>query len=353
MNRRIASAARRRSGISLIEVLMSIFILAVGLLGIASLLPLGQRQIEEAEQHDRAAIIGQNAFRTFRTRGYSNYQWWCSPSGTSVAQNTSPFAQPVLTTPIIIDPLLASNTALTATANVPHSGTLLKRFTVKQTPGNSGGAAINAAAAEAVFVARDDLILTQGNTPEDSSSLKLDNNARRDFEGRYSWMAMISPANPGTTTPGLPVGTPHYEMPCELSIIVFNRRPYLGNGTNVLNDEETIGGMSIPRERVVDADLSAGGGIGGGDAVLSGGTNAYHLMVRPGEYLLLVSTNGRNARWYKILSAEDYNPASDTQRTITLAGPDWTYGAAKAIIFDGATAVYTKSIKLEGPSRMN
>jgi hypothetical protein len=51
------------------EVLISAFIMAVGLLGVAALLPVGYHEANSGAVADRAALIGQQAFRDFRIRG--------------------------------------------------------------------------------------------------------------------------------------------------------------------------------------------------------------------------------------------------------------------------------------------
>jgi hypothetical protein len=71
--KRIVAPARR--GISLMEVLISAFIMAVGLLGVAALLPVGHHEASKGMLADRAAEIGRMAFRDFQIRGYdpANY----------------------------------------------------------------------------------------------------------------------------------------------------------------------------------------------------------------------------------------------------------------------------------------
>ena len=67
--------APARRGISLMEVLISAFIMAVGLLGVAALLPVGHHEASKGMLADRAAEIGRMAFRDFQIRGYdpANY----------------------------------------------------------------------------------------------------------------------------------------------------------------------------------------------------------------------------------------------------------------------------------------
>jgi len=62
-------APRRCRGISLIEVLMSIFIVSIGLLGVLSLVPVGHLEAQKGSAADRASVIGEYAMRDFRIRG--------------------------------------------------------------------------------------------------------------------------------------------------------------------------------------------------------------------------------------------------------------------------------------------
>lgn len=52
------------------EVLISAFIMSVGLLGVAALLPVGHHEANKGMIADRAAEIGRQAFRDFQIRGY-------------------------------------------------------------------------------------------------------------------------------------------------------------------------------------------------------------------------------------------------------------------------------------------
>jgi hypothetical protein len=226
------------------------------------------------------------------------------------------------------------------------------------------GSKLTAAGADAVFNSRDDILVTPGATSEDATKAKLDNNVRRDFSGEYSWAAMIAPTYPGVKPPSVSdYGVPYSEQSCQLSIIVFYRR-----NLNALKDEDTVSGQSIPRERTVDVASFDGSGIGGGEVTIrkttSGGTD-YDTMIKVGEYVLLYQppqgTAGQanykpyRAQWYRVLGAEAFTAGAPRQ--LTLTGPDWDtsngYANPRMIIFDGAVAVYNKSIRLEGPSMWN
>ncbi|MGE0535093.1 MAG: hypothetical protein AB7O68_08970 [Pirellulales bacterium] len=58
-----------RTGISLLEVLIAMFILSVGLLGLAALLPVGQADIVDAAKSERSSAAGRLAMRDVRARG--------------------------------------------------------------------------------------------------------------------------------------------------------------------------------------------------------------------------------------------------------------------------------------------
>ena len=58
-----------RSGISLLEVLISIFVLAIGLLSVATLIPAGQLQVLKGVIEDRKVAVSQGAFAESRARG--------------------------------------------------------------------------------------------------------------------------------------------------------------------------------------------------------------------------------------------------------------------------------------------
>jgi type II secretory pathway pseudopilin PulG len=347
-----------RRGISIIEVLVSMFILSVGLLGIASLLPIGQRQALLADQQDRLSSLGQNAIRSFRTRGYSNPAFWIKADNNGIGND--------FTQPIFIDPLLA---AAQNSSKVPHSGSqVIPRFTVKtSTTGNK----LTQGGAEAIFMSRDDVIVEPGTTPEAPTKAKFDNNIRRDFNGEYSWAAMIAPTYPGVKPPGndptntaYAYGKPYSEQSCQLSIVVFYRR-----NLNVLNDKDTIDQSTlpagIPRERTVAVASFDGNGIGGGEVTIRTLGGPYDTMLKIGEYVLLyqppTGSPGNSgykpyrAQWYRIVGADKFEPGNNRQ--VTLTGPDWDtsngYNSPQMIIFDGAVAVYNKSIRLEGPSMWN
>ena len=65
-----------RSGLSLLEILFSVFVLSIGLLGVAAVIPLGHHQMLEATKSDRAAACGRAGLHEIKTRGWINPLLW-------------------------------------------------------------------------------------------------------------------------------------------------------------------------------------------------------------------------------------------------------------------------------------
>lgn len=74
------SQRSRRQGLSLIEVLISMFVLAVGLLGVASLLPVGQIQIARGEIEEQKRHVADAAFGVIQAGGWLNPSRWLTAS---------------------------------------------------------------------------------------------------------------------------------------------------------------------------------------------------------------------------------------------------------------------------------
>jgi len=78
---RASSFGFPRSGLTLIEVLMSIFILAIGLFGVAAMLPLGQRKMIEGSIDQRKPQVAESAVAYFATQGGLNPSRWVNATG--------------------------------------------------------------------------------------------------------------------------------------------------------------------------------------------------------------------------------------------------------------------------------
>jgi type II secretory pathway pseudopilin PulG len=72
--------------VSLLEVLFSIGILMVGLLGVAAMIPAGRLEMAQAGQADRSSACARAAIREIKIRGILNPNAWIYPNGSRVVQ---------------------------------------------------------------------------------------------------------------------------------------------------------------------------------------------------------------------------------------------------------------------------
>jgi hypothetical protein len=68
-----------RRGISLLEVLISMFVLLFGLMGVAAVFPVGNHFAGKGEQYDRGAALADQAFADIKARGMLNPGVWLYP----------------------------------------------------------------------------------------------------------------------------------------------------------------------------------------------------------------------------------------------------------------------------------
>jgi hypothetical protein len=348
-------------GISLLEVLISMFILAVGLLSIASLLPVGGYQVQKAMIDDRKSTVGQNAFHEFRTRGMANAENWAGyrpldgqtfPKPVSVAIDPLVFTLPA---PLGGQAARQFPRATAAAATAPAMPRLGLTFVSHQNP------IMAHQIAQQIFMARDDTVYEKHPTEPDApavSKWEVDNNdraVRRQFEGNFSWLATLTPAYIDNT----PRQSWAWPTEYHLSIVIFFKR----NLSSLVNDE----GVALERQLPVSPNPNhlAGFGLGGGELFLRG-TQA-DTTVRAGNWVMVSGYYGNRTdgipvfRWYRVVSVGEYE-TNNNQRPITLAGPDWTgvtnqtdpsqwlCKPSHVAIFEGCVGVFEKTVHLEGPS---
>lgn len=71
-----ATTANTRRGVSLLEIMISIGVVGIGLLGVAALIPLAHYKAAEGVREDRKALYGKRAFREFFVQGYDHPGSW-------------------------------------------------------------------------------------------------------------------------------------------------------------------------------------------------------------------------------------------------------------------------------------
>lgn len=343
-------------GVTLMEVLISIFILAVGLFGVAALLPIGGSDILVSVQADRAAAVGAAAMREVRARKITEpFQW---EMGT-----TSPLPVPMwfrggiqykgtAAEYILIDPLgVASqgwNTFPTCTSPI------MARLSIRSAPRASEGQ-LSLEGAREIFVSPDDVLFdiptdrrlrarllyrvagTGGTVMSDPSAYSPGPTAgshRPESEGNYSWMVMLTP------TPGDNTATGFGRALC--SIIVFYKRNLTSQDGSNPNPPEVTANVQF-----------LGTGYGGGEVLLTLSKESHAARLQRDHWILLLSRGGGPPpsgslfRWYRIVAVASH-PSNSLQRYVTLAGPDWTAGSTpQAVLMEGVVGVYTRVIEME------
>lgn len=306
----------RRRGVSLLEVLISMFVITLGLLGLAALIPVGKTDVSAATRADRASALGRAAYRDMKIRGLLKPEMWCSPTLHTTAANlwfdvdevrfdeadlmlTLPDLNPLVGgNSLCLDPLFvarAQSEGLMATHNwrgrafpypLDNDPTLtlnndpasrlkpprMARASVRAWPRPSLGnptLALESVAAERIFRATDDLLFQSldvdpSGRPMLQHDLSGGNPVRPQYAGDYSWLVTITPAADWRTwTSGASVSD------YTVSVVVFFKRPMVVPPPNATDPEplaERLG--TRPTERVVLADFINGIGLGGGDVRL-------------------------------------------------------------------------------------
>lgn len=397
---------RARRGISLLEVLISMLVLAVGLLGMASLLPIGRFEMTETGKIDRASTLGRASFRDSLVRGYLRPGSWLYANNTPVLAN---FTQSLLdplgnarTLPfslVVVDPLAVSrlrNLADTFPFTLPPGSPMsplpgsprVDRLTVRSsgTPGP-----ISHLLAQRIFSTNDDVMFEFAPNAElrprqvYGGQLVTGGPAvMPQYAGDYSWFITVTPPVRAMLPSGNSMADLSTSRQFQASVVVVYKRTI---------SLDPVG--EVPGERMVWADFTSGGGgtsFNGGDVRLRTNANPKWLEVKPNQWILLTA-NMNDPRlasgvrpvgaWYRIRSVGEglldvTSPGGVWFIDVSLDGPDWTtipglvpdansfdYSAsmpapynfptgelptAHATLVTGVVGVYEKTITLDGAS---
>lgn len=341
----------RRRGVTLLEVLFSIFVLSVGLLGLFAMVPVGTHQVAEAAHADGAAACGQAALAEFKVRDMADPQFWTNRTSVDKSGMTSTF---------MLDPLSVTSNNNATYDYFPYNGSAsfpyMERLTLRREviPNTTPPTYVNltASTCERIFSWSDDRIF---DIPDDDTSrprmlVDAANNAlptSRQSAGNFTWTAMVTPAASGLV---------------KVAIVVFHKRDMVYDST-----------ATAAGERMVYCDMPGGGG----DVVLRV-PNTYTqqeaeelLKVRAHHWILLAGELLPNAsglyvhKWYRVVTTSQVQAtANDWTVDVTLAGPDWdptkfidkdsangnTAKTMRAMICDGVVGVFEKTVQLDEPS---
>ena len=303
-----------RAGITLLEVLVSIFILAVGLLGVAALIPIGKLALVKTNVSDRTGACGRAAMRDVEVRRMLNCSTWFPVY--------APGATPGV---IAIDPLGAGIGNML--------GGTLPRITFN---------GITPAQADAIFRWQDELTFDDpSNATGRPRGFVRDNNGvvapfpRLPSEpalaapltrlnlnsGNFSWFLTVCPS-PSDIALSVPIGL---RRNYTVSIVVCYKRDFTGAGEHATTMPVTF----------------LGGGYGGGTIQVANAGILEH--VKTDQWVMLASNNGAVAKWYRVVGVGD--------QYLSLVGPDWdvtNFGnTTQLVVVEGVTGVYTTTVQLD------
>ena len=382
---RIASPARRselRRGITLMEVLISMFVLLFGLMGVAAIFPVGNHYVVQGEKFDRGNALADNAFQEIRTRGMLAPETWVYSDPNRVIANNDTFNYAGPGHAFVIDPMSTADVIRTVkrTGNTSplnsldlwpkfnqsgvvwpdsdrnnpwriDSSSIWSQFPFRNTVGTDWPVRrvslydpvetvktgsirpMSLEVAESIFRLQDDLSVELPERDDNAGILRwqVDQNGTpqdptddtlltRQYKGNFSWMATVLPL----TTNGLAALQPvnRETHPYEVSVVVFYKRV----------------NTPLPEtERMMRAEL-----LTGGELVMYGGTqeevDPKFENVKAGDWVAVMGVNETTGafmlKWYRMLALDEeaYTDGlpSDSGvrvplRRAMLQGPDWHF----------------------------
>lgn len=373
--------ARARRGVSLLEVLISIFVLSIGLLGVAAVIPVAGHQLLQASKADVGSACGQAALGDIKVRGALNPGQWQGFDGTnwSTIGTTKP---PPSTNPpyfdarrgyefgesYALDPLYVAETTKVSGANSTHFADFPYNPSnpgTRVVPGLNGRwtrlqrvtwsrVGLSPLLAQSVFKWHDDLLFTvpvdQDERPRQMLELlqsptsgvqrrpfpalphepPVMDTFRADFQGNYSWLVTVTPLpehidfieDPSGTGVYLPYSFPENSPVYTVSVAVFYKRDM--SAPNHYASGQLMAGET-PGERQVRLEFqSSGTALGGGDVVLyvlpgDGGRPEY-LAVKENEWLLVSGGYRRTCYYYDDIH---YDPPQSRPAAISVGVHKW------------------------------
>ena len=377
-----------RRGLSLLEVLVSMGVLSLGLLGVAMLLPIGRFAMAEMEKSDRTGMCGraaprhQGAADARPDGGLAAQLQLChgailqAPSGDLYRCTTagaSGATMPSFTTAsvsdggvtwtdigrlLVVDPLGVCQAGGTLSTMMLGGTTSMGGSTstsnLARTPLPGMASPAGSATAESVFVWHDDLdfVLPKDMNPPQQGDrpLPVTSGGAPQSDGNYSWF--------------FTVGSAAAAQPNQFAVsaVVCYKRDFQAVPNTDSRYQNPDGEQVWPAKYSATGGFVGGFGYGGGtimfDNASSTDTNASHPInqIREDQWVMLVGVDGSNnpimGTWYRVVGVgRDLTNASQPVNSLSLVGPDWPTNsnvtAVNVIVIDGVTGVYAANIQLD------
>lgn len=355
---------RRRAGLSLLEVIFSVGIIILGLLGVAVLIPASGRIAQKGNMLDQASRAGHNWFRELETRGYMQPASWVLADAASTAayQNDVNAGNGQVITwahekAFCIDPRFASVNGdsyfpYPATAAFPR----MRRISLRA---SAGANQMTQDQADELFMGHDDLLFDR---PVDAKQIPVQvygqaGLGKRLSEDRLSYLLTVVPKLQGRRQ--------FRDTYIVSTVIMRNRDAAMSIASKAPKPDA---------ERWVEVSTFYGSTGGGGDAQVgdiqlrsrAGRTPIEaqaDLKLRRGDWLMLsgIASEFGNPnpqpvfRWYRVVHATDAQPTGNAAGQwfvdVSLHGPDWNSNlSTQATIVTDVVAVFEKTMRLESSS---
>ena len=382
----------RRSGMTLIEIMIAILILSIGLLGVLAAIPFGAMQMGRMIEKDYVSNLGRNAFNVIRTSHWDNPNsyYLAYTEGVGPLDNINRLNQENLdldtgalqfdfTFPCLLDPLGFTETGTGAAAHLLRSDLEGSRLTetgidlylsdylmqyvfpvVLPEDALNADDAYNASRLSWDWLCRtnDDLVFDREENSSRRPDMVIESDGSPAFTGEYSWLAMMTPTaidadNPYDAMEFPTESNPDVSVNMRVDSVIFRGRvPGFGSGAEVLQADLQGSGYAggVFRLRLLNSNFTFADVLN----VLQGST---HLL------LLGPSDSGGQyfARWYRIANYSNRftvdNDLGD-YLSLTVIGENcpscWTKknasGAAideavnvRAILFQNVRGVFTRT----------
>jgi hypothetical protein len=359
-----------------LEVLVSIGILTLGVLGVAMLIPIGKFAMTEVEKSDRTGTTGRAGLREVKVRGMLNVAGWgAAPADAVNVAIIDPLGTyEGGTAPGVLGPLGGVPIGGTTTFGGTMTGNILARFSLTNVA--------NAANAEAAFLCHDDLAFV---LPKDANPPQQGDRptppiiggvpATGQFIGNFSWFFTVA-GSPADYHPGPPVtGTPWVQRQLfSVSVVVCWKRNFkiAIDGRNPAPEGEQSCAVKYDPTKITATcnGFTEGFGYGGGTIALCDyptdnnlDPNPSHPInkVREDQWVMLVGLDNSAppvpivGAWYRVVGVsreqDVTNHPSQPVNMLSLVGPDWAANSnvqfVNVVVIDGVTGVYSSTVQVD------
>jgi prepilin-type N-terminal cleavage/methylation domain-containing protein len=307
----------RRPGVTLIEVLVAIFVVAIGLLALLTLFPLGALSMAQAIKDDRIALMASNAVATIRTMDVASD---ANVQAAMTQNNPGGYAPDTPSYAALFDPVGYNSYAGVAQTQVGSvAGIMRCSSSALQAYPQPGRTAI----IHGWFTSLDDLAFTSdasavsnnlGVPADDQGQEARLSNGQVQRDGRYTWGAMLRRPLWG-------------EPVTEVAIVV-----YAGRSTNLSANLAPAGETGPPTISVTAAPFP------GNIITVSFGTAT--LDIRPGAWILDATNLPGHGYFYRVTGVTVNGNSADLELETPLRTPNCN----QVILMDNVAEVIEKGV---------